>query len=87
MPGRIKEMQRCTTMMSCADHTRGRRWKKRPMTPIRNICSVLRSKRRPFQVEKAYLRRTVPEDIDGVVNVMLGSLIDAIIVVSVSGVH
>jgi hypothetical protein len=38
-------------------------------------------------VGRAYSRRTVQADIDGVVNAMPGNPIDVIIAVSVSGVH
>jgi hypothetical protein len=39
-----------------------------------------------LEVERAYVRRTVQADIDGVANVMLGSPTDVIIAVSVEGV-
>jgi hypothetical protein len=47
---------------------------------------LLPSTIRYFEVEKAYLRKTVQADIDGVVNAMPGNPIDVIIAVSVEGV-
>jgi hypothetical protein len=48
---------------------------------------LLLSMIRRSNIGKAYLRKTVQADIDGVVNATPGNQTDVIIAVSVSGVH
>jgi len=50
------------------------------------LLAASQSKTQVPKIERAYLQRIVQVDIDGVVNVMPGNLIDVIIAVSVSGV-
>jgi len=57
------------------------------MEEMENDFCPFRMMIRHLKVKKAYLRKTVQVDIDGVVNAMPGNPIDVIIVVSASGAH
>ena len=81
-------MRRKTNAPRLGDRPK-RSWKRVILTATKELANdscPLRRMIRHLEVKKAYLRKTVQVDTDGVVNVMPGNPIDVIIAVSVSGV-
>jgi hypothetical protein len=87
MPGRIRKTKK--KIRTSRLEGQSTRCQEREMVTevMENDYCLVPSLIRPSKLEKAYLRKTVQADIDGVVNAMPGNPIDVIIAVSVSGVH
>jgi hypothetical protein len=86
MPGRTrktKEKIRISRLKGYSTRSQGREMEEEVME---NDCCLLPSMILHLEIGKAYLRKTVQADIDGVVNAMPGNPIDVITVVPVSGV-